>query len=229
MVAAGLTFDKVEAGQANPTRQDCRTCHQIHTTYTKTDFALETTKPVTFVVSGATFDGGMGNLCANCHQPRRALPAATDGMIDVTARFGPHHGVEAAMLLGVGGTLVEGKPSAHYTTVTDTCVTCHMGEGRNHQFAPAVENCLACHPDATDFDMKGTQTAVAALAEQLKAALQTKGLLDKNGAIVAGKYPEKQAAALWNYIIVVTEDASGGVHNADYTKALLQAGIDALK
>ena len=32
MVAAGQNFTEVESGDANPTHQDCRTCHQIHTT-----------------------------------------------------------------------------------------------------------------------------------------------------------------------------------------------------
>jgi hypothetical protein len=72
-VAAGQNFSQVEIGDANPTHQDCRTCHQIHTTYTGADWALETDAPVVMVTSGATFDGGSGNLCANCHQARRYL------------------------------------------------------------------------------------------------------------------------------------------------------------
>jgi nitrate/TMAO reductase-like tetraheme cytochrome c subunit len=36
-VAAGLTPGEVETGDPNPTRQDCRACHQIHTTYTGAD------------------------------------------------------------------------------------------------------------------------------------------------------------------------------------------------
>jgi hypothetical protein len=228
MVAAGVTFDKMKTADPNPTPQDCRACHQIHTTYTKADFALETTSAVTLVVSGKTFDGGMGNLCANCHQPRRALPAATDGKVNVNStHWGPHYGIPAAMLLGTGGA-TDGTLSTHYTTVTDTCVACHMGDGKNHTFAPAVATCVKCHADAKDFDMKGTQTAVTALLGQLKTALQAKGLLDKTGGIVVGNYSEKQAGALWNYLFVVY-DKSNGVHNSVYTTALLQAGLDALK
>jgi hypothetical protein len=48
------------------------------------------------------------------------------------------------------------------------------------------------------------------------------------GNPVVGTYPEEQAGALWNYIRV-EEDRSLGVHNSAYIKALLQAGIDALK
>jgi hypothetical protein len=46
---------------------------------------------------------------------------------------------------------------------------------------------------------------------------------------IVGKYPEAEAAALWNYILIAIEDGSHGVHNPAYTKALLQASIDALK
>jgi hypothetical protein len=40
MVADGLAPNTVESGDPNPTRQDCRTCHQIHTSYTTADWAL---------------------------------------------------------------------------------------------------------------------------------------------------------------------------------------------
>ena len=76
MVAAGLTPDTMDAGDPNPTRQDCRACHQIHTSYTSADWALETIAPVAlYAFEGLTYDGGKGNLCANCHQPRRLIAA----------------------------------------------------------------------------------------------------------------------------------------------------------
>src|SRR3972149_6888199 len=47
-----------------------------------------------------TFDKGLGNLCANCHQIRNELPVATGRTFEVTGtRFGTHYGVEAQMLL----------------------------------------------------------------------------------------------------------------------------------
>ncbi|MCJ7780782.1 MAG: hypothetical protein MUQ27_08140, partial [Acidimicrobiia bacterium] len=60
------------------------------------------------------------------------------------------------------------------------------------------------------------------------AALTAKGLLDAEGTMVVGIYPEAEAAALWDWIYVSLEDKSLGVHNPSYTKALLQAGLDAL-
>jgi hypothetical protein len=234
MIAANLTPDKVTAGDPHPSKQDCRACHVIHTTYTKDDFALRTTAPVAQFATASTFDGGEGNLCANCHQARRAFPAAAaDGTVDVTNRFGPHHGPQSNFLLGVGGSPdVKGSPSPHYSTVKDTCVACHLGgpgEAADHTFLPNVANCQKCHADATDFNMKGSVTDLEAKIATLKTALTTAGLLDKAGAIVPGKYPVAKASALWNYLLVAVEDKSNGVHNMPYAEALIDAALAGLK
>jgi hypothetical protein len=231
MVAAGLTPDKVTDGDPNPTRQDCRACHNIHTTYTADDWSLETTDPVTlFAFEGVTFDGGKGNLCANCHQPRSTMVADENGMVNVdSTHWGPHHGPQSAMLLGVGGAgATEGSASPHSMAVADTCVTCHL-YNNYHSFEPNVAVCQQCHSDATDFDVEGVQTQVQGLLADLKDALIAKGLLTEEDEPVVGEYPEAEAGALWNYIYVAHEDKSLGVHNPNYTIALLQASIDALK
>jgi hypothetical protein len=229
-LAAGLTPDK-SGGDPNPTPQDCRACHQIHTTFTFDDYALTTTAVVEQYATSTTFDGGEGNLCANCHQARRVIPAAAaDGTIAVTIRFGPHHGPQSNMLLGVGGAgAVAGTPSPHYSKVKDTCITCHMGDAKNHTFTPNVVNCLTCHAGATDFNMDGAQTALDTKIDTLKADLTTAGLLDAQGAIVAGNYPAPQANALWNYLLVAIEDKSNGVHNMVYANALIDASLEAFK
>jgi hypothetical protein len=176
-----------------------------------------------------TFDGGAGNLCANCHQIRNEQPVATDGNIDVTSsRFGTHHGAEAQMLLGEGGLDVSGSPSAHYQMVENTCVACHMGEERNHTYEPAVERCQTCHADAENYDMNGVQTEVQATFDELTALFNEKGLINpENGLWVTGVYPEAVANAMWNYKFV-EEDQSMGVHNSAFTKALLQQALDAM-
>ena len=230
-VAAGLAPNEVEAGDPNPTRQDCRACHQIHTTYTGEDWALETTDPVAFYAfEGVTYDGGKGNLCANCHQPRRAIADPVDGMIEVTSsHWGPHHGGQGSMILGIAGAGdVEGGPAAHYSLVENTCVACHMGEGASHTYEPEVERCQACHADAENFDINGVQTEVKEMLDELEAGLIALGWLDEEGHPTVTSIPEDQAAALWNWIYIAHEDGSYGVHNPAYTKALLQAGLDAL-
>jgi len=228
MVAAGETPATYSGTAADVTHQDCRTCHQIHTTYTGADWALETTAPVTlYAFEGVTFDGGDGNLCAVCHEPRTAF-TATDGIVKVTStHWGPHHGPQSAMLLGVGGAGVEGKPAAHYSMTENSCVTCHLGENQNHTFLPTVAACQECHADAENFDINGTQTEVAEQLEKLAAALEEKGMLEDDEPVV-GDYPEAEAAALWNYIYINHEDKSMGVHNPAYTKALLESSLAAL-
>lgn len=233
MVAAGQSPDKVEAGDPNPTRQDCRTCHQIHKTYTGQDWALTTTDPVTlFAIEGVTFDGGKGNLCANCHQPRRGFPAAENGVIKgITEHWGPHHGPQSAMLLGVAGAGAEGKPSAHATMVEDTCVTCHLGEGASHTFAPSVAACQSCHEGVENFDVNGVQTEVQAQLDEIGDALVAAKVLSENtpdGHPTVEEAPEGIATALYNWLYIAHEDKSLGVHNPAYTKALLEASLKAL-
>ena len=231
MVAAGISPDAVEAGDPDPTRQECRTCHEIHTTYTTADWALATTDPVAlYAFDDVTFDGGEGNLCANCHQPRRQIDEAVDGMIEITStHWGPHHGPQSAMLLGLAGAGdVSGTASAHATQVEDTCVTCHLGDGASHTFEAQLEPCQACHSGAEDFDIDGLQTEVQAGLDELEAALIAKGWLDEEGHPAVTSVPEAEAAALWNWIYIAHEDKSLGVHNPAYTKALIEAGLAAL-
>ena len=115
--------------------------------------------------------------------------------------------------------------------VEGTCVGCHMGGSgpdAYHGFLPNVATCQGCHDDATDFDVNGAQTEIKDKLEQVKAALQAKGLLDDTGTIVVGDYPEAQAAALWDYLLV-EEDKSNGVHNVNYANDMLDAALEALK
>jgi hypothetical protein len=231
-IALGQQPDEVEVGDPDPTRQDCRACHQIHTGYTAEDWALTTVDPVElYTLEGATFDGGEGNLCANCHQPALTqFGEAVDGMIEVTStHWGPHHGPQSAMLLGTGGAGVEGSPSSHATMVEDTCVSCHMGETDDHTFEASVAACTACHADAEDFNVNGLQTEVQALLGEVEEALIAKGWLDEEGHPIVASIPEAEAAALWNWIYIAREDKSLGVHNPTYTYDLLEQALVALK
>jgi hypothetical protein len=229
MIAEGLTATQLESGDPNPTRTDCRTCHQIHTTYTTDDWAVETSDPVTFnVIASATFDGGAGNLCANCHQPLSGYPEAVDGMVEVSSTHWGPMSPPSTMLFGVGGAGdVPNMPGVHSSVVKDTCVTCHLGDTNNHTFEPDVSTCTMCHADAEDFNIDNVQSDVQAMMDELEEALVAAGLLDADGHPVVGTYPEAQAAALWN-LIYIEEDRSLGVHNADYIKALLQYSLEAM-
>ncbi|NWG06661.1 MAG: hypothetical protein HXY35_08265 [Chloroflexi bacterium] len=246
-VAAGQNFSQVEAGDANPTHQDCRTCHQIHTTYTSADWALETDAPVTMVTSGVTFDGGSGNLCANCHQARRymanfaAKDASGNPIADKytpTIRFNTHYSVQADVLLGAGDFGVEGKPGSHYSMVENTCVGCHMGESAAHGFEPQLAKCQECHADVEDFNVNGYLTEFEENYKALEAALLAKGLIAANpdgtystvtknadGTPVVLDPGPAQALFFYN---LVHEDGSEGIHNPNYFKALMENALAAL-
>lgn len=231
MVEAGLNPGSIENGDPDPTRQDCRACHQIHETYTAEDWALETTDPVEFyAIEGVTFDGGSGNLCANCHQPRRLIAEPVDGAVEITStHWGPHHGPQSSMLMGLAGAGAEGSPSSHYNLVENTCVTCHLGEGDRHTFEPSVSACTACHADAENFDINGTQTEVQEQLDELEELLIAAGLLDEEGHPTVQAVPEEQAAALWNWIFIAHEDKSLGVHNPAYTRTLLELSLESMR
>ncbi|MBM3144224.1 MAG: hypothetical protein FJ010_04480 [Chloroflexi bacterium] len=240
-VAAGQNFSQLEVGAPEPARQDCYTCHQIHETYTGADWALETSDPVVMVTSGATFDGGSGNLCANCHQARRYLAnfAAKDASGNVIAdqyttgrRFNTHYSVQADVLVGAGDFGVVGEPGAHYAMVQDTCVGCHMsGETANHSNDPQLTTCQACHADAESFDVNGYLTAFEEKYAELEAALVDKGMLtvneDGTTSGVEGTYATGPAQALFFYNLV-HEDGSEGIHNPAYFTALLENALAAL-
>jgi hypothetical protein len=231
-IAAGLLpHDESVVGIVNVSPFDCRTCHEIHTTYTGADWAVVGGgQPTKLEMTAGTFDGGSGNLCANCHQIRNAPPTASGGNVEVTSsRFGTHHGVEAQMLLGEGGLGVAGSPSTHYMVVENTCVSCHMGDEDSHTYMPDVARCTACHADAEDFDINGVQTEVEGMVEELTALFVDKGMLDAETGLwaVPATVPEDVANAMWNYKFVV-EDQSMGVHNSNYTKALLAAAIETM-
>ncbi|RJP50201.1 MAG: hypothetical protein C4586_06310, partial [Anaerolineaceae bacterium] len=247
-IAAGQNFTQLEAGASEPARQDCRACHQIHTTYTDKDWALETTTPVAMVVSGATFDGGSGNLCVNCHQARRymanfpakdASGAAIADKYTPSIRFNTHLSDQSDIMLGVldvNAVLgVEGKAAMHYSKVKDTCVGCHLGANRNHTFEAQVATCTECHADAKDLNINGYLTTFEEKFAALHDALVAKGMLTAEGVAVTKNADGSPvvldpgpAAALFVYG-AIEEDASDGIHNPSYVEALLDASLEALK
>ena len=245
------TFE-VAADVQNATPINCRTCHNIHETYTKDDWSLANTDPVTIEITGDVYDKGNSNLCANCHQPRPGNEVTVAGGPDfeiTSARYGPHYGTQSTMLLGVGGYGEEYKGSnVHYDAVDEGCISCHMtdtafgkqagghtmnvareGEGEEGEPIPYLVGCIKCHEDIESFDRNGVQTEVAAMVEELHSLLVKQGVLDaESGLAIPGIYSSEQAGALWNYK-TITGDRSMGIHNPGFAKFLLQTALDALK
>ena len=156
----------------------CQTCHEPHGETAPGTNAHLIRKLTAVKLRDGTMvtTGGNGMLCMNCHQSRQnaaTYVATTVG----SARFGPHHGPQADMLMGVNA-ITYGKKipsSAHADVVGDTCVTCHMqavdaadpalSHVGGHTFKvswpgngtlPAkdmVAACQGCHgPDVTSLD-----------------------------------------------------------------------------
>ena len=108
----------------------CATCHDPHDATNPHQLRgqgsvtlMDTSRP-----GGATVitNGGMGTLCMNCHMSRRDAVTYVNGPSN--NRFGPHHGPQTDMLMGVNA-ITYGKSipsSGHGTVVSNTCVTCHM-------------------------------------------------------------------------------------------------------
>jgi hypothetical protein len=243
-------LDTTAAPIANAAEINCRTCHQIHTTYTNADWALKTTASFT-TRTGASLDlaaaGGSANLCARCHQPRKAAPWITDpngtDSLNVTStRWGPHHGPQGTMVAGlaafeIGGATYGNSPHRNVAS----CGTCHGGYAQgdlvgghtlhmtNPETGDNVKVCqnAGCHPEATDFDIDGVQTQIRGMYQTLKVQLATAGVLDTNTMLLKkkGKYTEATLAVYWNFCLV-DSDRSMGVHNYKYTRDMLQAGIN---
>ena len=143
---------------------NCSTCHsKLHTTYTAGDLSrtsLTTVAPVAMTMwAGAktinlTTDGGRGNLCVKCHQPRPFTASNGDGnVLDYVAiaaaptaifydgaqantlnklkpgyRTHTHYGTVGAIFAGMGGVEFAGAltyaNSPH--TALASCQDCHM-------------------------------------------------------------------------------------------------------
>jgi hypothetical protein len=141
----------------------CSTCHSsIHSTYASTDLPALTTVaavPMTMWAGAKTIDlkqdGGIGNLCVKCHQPRPQTNLQTGNVQDYVAvaanptvlaydsnddkaktnivrpsyRMHVHYGAVGAVFAGVGGIEFAGSEpyasSAHATKAS--CEACHMG------------------------------------------------------------------------------------------------------
>ncbi len=238
--------DSTVASISNPTPQNCRTCHNIHTEYDTTDFDLRTTDPVTLRINGATVDLGKGNLCIRCHQPRTPdpLPVVGGGSVDITSSYwGPHYGAQAVIFGGTGGYEVVGSETyqnSYHATLTSGCGTCHMPDpygtqagghtlklsysyhGSMRDYTPA---CTNCHSTLTDFDRNSVQTEISGLLDSLKTKLLAVNVIDSTDHAVDTIQTSIHAGALMNYLLVL-KDGSKGIHNTKYSRALLINAIE---
>ncbi|MCK9218780.1 MAG: hypothetical protein M0P47_01870 [Bacteroidales bacterium] len=229
---------------------NCRTCHQIHKSYSSKDWALTTTAPFrafydsTIIIDLAT-NGGSSNLCGRCHQampafPKLSNPTSMDDTLEpFTNLWGPHHGTQSLILAGKGAFEIGTAPfrsTDHKDTAS--CTTCHQAVAQgnyvgghtlrmnNAKVGNNITACKQCHAGATSFDVNGKQTEIKVLYNNLKVKLAVANMLDTNTMLLNVKfYKQKQLAVYWNFMMV-DADRSMGVHNYLYTHDMLQSGIN---
>jgi len=119
-------LDGMEAAGDDFTHIKCFTCHAPHS---NGNLTLRVTTPYT-LLNGETFALGAGELCASCHHSRADVNTFVTDPTDITStHWGPHHSVQADMLIGSNGYEFSGftyTSSPHSTAATNGCVTCHM-------------------------------------------------------------------------------------------------------
>jgi hypothetical protein len=235
------------AGITDAAPINCRTCHQIHKTYSRSDWSLAKTTQYRWRFDSTqlvnfTPDGGSANLCGRCHQARPASPglpnpsSTTDSIAITSSRWGPHHGPQSNMLAAKGAfNDANFGTSPHKDHVG--CMGCHGANAQGNYVgghtltmtsASTGDNvavCKPCHSSATSFDIGGDQTAISILFQQLKVKLATINMLDTNTMLIKPKkYAQADLAVFWNFQLVYA-DRSMGVHNYQYTSDMLNAGI----
>jgi len=95
------------------------------------------------------------------------------------------------------------------------------GSDGEHSWVPTDNACLTCHSTVpSDQFLQGNMETLAAL-------LETVGIVH-DGHPVPGTYTITESEAAWNYLYVL-EDASKGIHNPAYAKALIKNSIEALQ
>lgn len=215
-VAAGK--DDASKGYMDAITITCRACHNIHSKYDQSDWALTYKDPVTFRWTTAndvnkSIDLKEGNLCSRCHQARTSTPVldltkATDEVEITSMRYGPHYGPQSNMVAGVGGYKIEGSvpyPSSNvHTMIQKGCVTCHMADGgspglsghtmsmKNEAGTMKTAACTPCHSEVTnDFNQKnGVYDANKKDFEELEQLLITKGWINADDHYVKASTAE---------------------------------------
>ncbi len=147
--------------------------------------------------------------------------------------------------------------AAHRTG--SSCVQCHMGESNvasvgGHSWNPVEETCIECH-GAVPGEANGYSADLATLLALLRTVegvayeVDSEGdpVFDSEGNFIptttpvigiirdgsedrtnTGIFSDVAAMAAWNYKTAL-EDQSRGIHNPEYTKALLKNSIEALQ
>jgi hypothetical protein len=241
----------------DPAPVNCRTCHQIHKTFTKADYALTTTKDVALITGGtAKLGTRAGNLCGQCHQARILSPLPTLGGANVTltsTRYGWHYSPVANVITSNGAFKITGSstiptvPHVHGDLAFNpgTCATCHMNQAfgeksGGHTFkmfylgttglpVQNIAGCQECHKTVENFNHFGLRAEIDGLMEAIDHELIRIGIKTAgNHYVKPGSYPADVVAGFLNWYLF-EEDKSHGMHNPPYARAVLRNTLAKLK
>lgn len=197
-----------------------------------------------------------GNACMWCHKSRKDVTNYVLEPTSITSTsWGPHNGPHTDIYTAKGGYHYASKTygTAAHANFQKGCVQCHMPAiptnlgVANHSFYPQRATCNGCHgASPPSFDIGGAQSEVKDRLQRLRVALNTLGLLTRDGTNTlssteltdqewASDDARKQTAgvakntagALYNYFLVARGSAFG-VHNPKYTNQLLYDSIEAV-
>jgi len=159
----------------NPSPWECRTCHDLHTTFEEGDYAFRLGDPVALAADETVvIDGGNNNTCINCHQARRSEASYDSVTKDTTytvkftdpadiamytsAAVGPAGSITLDQS-GATDTLVVvfDVPAATNAYISSSHAGAHHGPQANvwsgkvagvvdgDAYAPHAAGCVACH------------------------------------------------------------------------------------
>lgn len=232
-----------EVAVDEPSAIGCFTCHAPHT---NKNFDL-VTEAAYSLENGAVFDYGEANLCATCHHSREDVNTYVSSPTTFTSsHWGPHHSVQADILAGENGYEYSGYTAGYHDSfhtggvkTLNGCVACHMKDGTGYVLGghswnmewDEEENVTPCNTDnchasaLENFNYNNAHETVEAYLDSLGEALMAAGLVDDSFHPIADVTTSiDSAGAVWNFLLV-EEDRSHGVHNADYVVALLKSAL----
>jgi len=213
--------DYILAVDAKPTKNEvesgvsCQVCHDPH--------------------GESELDGGLRyparEICIRCHMNNDVAPSTPDEPY-------PHpHQTQGNIYFGVGGYLLDSVRNSFHSNEDEfpnACVECHQTEAqinpeiphkyKTHSFEPRVpEACVRCHSgDSAISLLEQTQNSVKERLDALAGYFDETSPNYIDPAQLSGDDFVNYNRARFNFD-VVRNDKSFGVHNGNYTRALLDA------
>jgi hypothetical protein len=249
-INTGATTSSVPS---NPSPIGCRTCHKIHEKFDSSDYELRSISKVKLWLNDKEIDFGTGNLCINCHQPRKVnpMPQIGGGTVNITSKYwGLHHSTQGTIFAGTGGFEISGSKkyqnSEHQSSIKNSCVTCHMappygamagGHTMNMTYdyygtkTLNTSGCISCHSDTKTLlsETAAVENDIDTLLTALGKELVIKGIITNAGSLKTPQTLSPELAGIYLNYSMILEDKSHGIHNYKYVKALLINSLEYIR